>query len=228
MNISGFNKLTLLDYPNKVACIIFTQGCNYCCRYCQNSALIRFNKENLIREDDVISYLVKRQKVLDGIVISGGEPTMQDGLVLFLKKIKELNLLVKLDTNGSNPEILKKIIDENLVDYIAMDIKADFVKYEEITNCKVNTCNLQKSIKLVIKSGIDYEFRTTIIKGAHTIKDIENILNYLPSEAKYYLQNFRDSDGVLDKTLQSFSKEELELWQNELKQNHPNLRIRGL
>ncbi len=228
MNISGFNKLTLLDFPNKVACIIFTQGCNYCCAYCQNSALTKFNKENMIDEDEIISYLIKRQNILDGIVISGGEPTMQEGLIPFLRKIKNTGMLIKLDTNGSNPTVLKKIIEEKLVDYIAMDIKEDFSKYEEITKCTVNVHSLQKSIELITKSGIDYEFRTTIIKDYHSIKDIENILNYIPKNAKYYLQNFRDSDGVLDKALRSFSHEELELWQNEFKQNYPNLKIRGL
>ena len=129
MKISGFQKLTLLDYPGKIACIIFTQGCNYKCSYCQNSLLIPCSNEKLIDEEEVIDYLEKRKNLLDGIVISGGEPTVQCGLVNFIERVKKIGLLVKLDTNGSNPAIIKRLIDEGLVDYVAMDIKNSLNKY---------------------------------------------------------------------------------------------------
>ena len=229
MNISGFEKLTLLDYPGgKVAAIVFTQGCNFKCSYCQNSGLLKFNNDNLISEDEVLSYLQKRKNMLDGIVISGGEPTLQKGLTTFIKKVKSLGLLVKLDTNGSNPDILKYLLDNKLIDYVAMDIKDDFTKYENITMCKVNYDNIKKSISLLLNSHIEYEFRTTIMKNIHSIDDIRHIAGLIGLKPKYYLQNFRDSEGVLDKSLRSFSKEELKNWQRILDTEFPNLMIRGL
>lgn len=227
MRISGFQKLTLLDFPGKVACIIFTQGCNFKCPYCQNSGLIGHENENLIEEEEVISYLKKRQGILDGIVISGGEPTIQKDLALFMKKIKELGYLIKLDTNGSNPNLIKKLLDEELVDYIAMDIKNVIEDYKDVTGVKVAEDNIKKSIKLLKMSKIDHEFRTTIIKNIHDINIINKICSYVKDE-KMFLQNFEQSENVLDKSLESFTNKELIDIQKKIKERYPNVVVRGL
>jgi len=227
MKISGFQKLTLLDFPGKVACIIFTQGCNFKCPYCQNSGLIGHENDSLIEEDEIISYLKKRQGILDGIVISGGEPTIQKDLDLFMKRVKELGYLIKLDTNGSNPTLIKKLIDEKLVDYIAMDIKNVIEDYKIVTGVKVLEDNIKKSIKILKESNIDHEFRTTIIKNIHDIDKIYKICSYVKDE-KMFLQNFEKSENVLDKDLESFTKEELINIQKKTKERYPNVIVRGL
>lgn len=229
MKISGFEKLTLLDYPQKIACLIFTQGCNYKCGFCQNSSLIPLSNESIISEDEVLSYLEKRKNVLDGIVISGGEPTIQKDLKSFCQKVKNLHLLVKLDSNGTNPKLLKELINENLIDYVAMDIKSDFSHYGDITGItKVKIDNVKESIELLKKNKIDHEFRTTIMKPYHDLTNITQIAEYIGEKEKYYLQNFVSSEDVLDKTLKGFSKEELELMQQELVKKFPNIKVRGI
>ena len=228
MIISGFQKLTLLDYPNKLASIVFTQGCNFKCAYCQNSDLLSIKTEGLIDEKEIFDYLKKRKKVLDGVVITGGEPTIQPNLTLFIQRVKDLGLKVKLDTNGSNPEIIKKLLKEDLVDYIAMDIKTDFDKYEDIIKINWNMDNIKKSIKLIKESTIEHEFRTTINKNDHTIEDLRRICEYLGPDENYYIQNFEQSDYVLDKSLKSFSKDELIKIEKKLKKEFPNVKVRGL
>lgn len=228
MIISGFQKLTLLDYPNKLASIVFTQGCNFKCAYCQNSDLLSIKTEGLIDEKEIFDYLKKRKKVLDGVVITGGEPTIQPNLTLFIQRVKDLGLKVKLDTNGSNPEIIKKLLKEDLVDYIAMDIKTDFDKYEDIIKINWNMDNIKKSIKLIKESTIEHEFRTTINKNDHTIEDLRRICEYLGPDENYYIQNFEQSDYVLDKSLKSFSKDELIRIEKKLKKEFPNVKVRGL
>lgn len=228
MIISGFQKLTLLDYPNKLASIVFTQGCNFKCAYCQNSDLLGIKTEGIISEKEIFDYLEKRKKVLDGVVITGGEPTIQPNLTLFIQRVKDLGLKVKLDTNGSNPEIIKKLLKDDLVDYIAMDIKTDFDKYEDIIKINWNMETIKKSIKLIKESTIEHEFRTTINKNDHTLKDLKRICEYLGPDENYYIQNFEQSDYVIDKTLKSFSKEELLSIEKKLKKEFPNVKVRGL
>ncbi len=227
MKIAGLQKLTLLDFPNKVASIIFTQGCNLRCPYCHNSGLIPFDSDDLISEEEVFSYLKKRKGVIDGLVISGGEPTVQSDLIFFIKRVKDLGLQVKLDTNGCNPDVLKKIIDENLVDYIAMDIKNTITKYKDVAGVNVQADKLKKSIELIKNSSIDHEFRTTIIKNIHDIKTISEICSYVDGD-KMFLQNFVKSENVLGKHLEPFSKEELIQINKEMKGKFPNVKIRGI
>src|SRR5574344_27487 len=228
MKIAGMEKLTLLDYPDKMAAIIFTQGCNFKCPFCQNSALIPFNDEGVIAEDEVLNYLEKRRHVLDGIVISGGEPTLQPDLENFIKKVKTNHLSVKLDTNGFQPQVLKHLIDNNLVDYVAMDIKNTFDKYGLTCGiASIDTKNILESINILNNSGIDHEFRTTIIKEHHDLNDIENIIK-LTNNNPYYLQNFKNSEGVLVKNLHGFSNEELLEFNKILNKKYVNVHIRGL
>ena len=227
MNIAGVQKVTLLDYPGKVACEIFTQGCNFECPFCQNSSLIPITNTGEFSEEEIFEYLNLRKNILDGVVITGGEPTVQKDLKSFIKKIKDLGLLVKLDTNGGNPKVLQELIDEKLVDYVAMDIKNIFNKYNITAGKKINLDNIKKSIEILKASKIDYEFRTTIIKEMHSLDDIISICK-LVGNAKYYLQNFEDSENVLNHSLHGFSREELLFIDKYLKDVFPNVEIRAL
>ena len=175
--ISGFQKLTLVDYPGYTACLIFTQGCNFRCPFCHNSDLvIGGNNANIIDEQVIFDYLDKRKGLIDGVCISGGEPLLQKDLELFIRKIKEKGYKVKLDTNGSKPKLLKNLIDNNLLDYVAMDVKNTSNKYALTTGVKTNIEDIKESIDILKNSKIDYEFRTTIVKELHTIEDIKEIL----------------------------------------------------
>ena len=221
MQIAGFDKLSLLNYPDKVAATIFTNGCNYCCPYCQNSALVLDIKDNeLFSEEEVLDYLIKRKKLIDGVCITGGEPTIQPDLVDFIKKIKAIGYDVKLDTNGSNPEVIEKLINEGLVDYIAMDIKTSFIKYNDITNRNVNLDKIKKSIELIKSNNINYEFRTTVIKQFVSYEDLIKILNYLNCD-RYYLQKFEERDTNIQTNLEAYTD-------NELKEKYDYIKIRGL
>lgn len=227
MKIAGFQKLTLLDFPGKVACILFTQGCNFRCPYCQNSGLIGHENEELISEEEIFSYLNKRKGVIDGVVVSGGEPTVQPDLEAFMRKIKDMGFLVKLDTNGSNPELIEKLIKDGVVDYIAMDIKNVLPLYISVASVKASTEKLKRSIEIIKSSSIDHEFRTTIIKNIHDIDKMKEICSYVGGD-KMYLQNFEQSENVLGKNLESFSKEELIKISKVMKGNYPNVKVRGI
>ena len=223
MRIGGFNKLTTQDFPGNLACIIFTNGCNFDCDYCYNRDLVESHAPE-ISEEEIFSYLNQRKNMLDGVVISGGEPTIWNDLIPFMEKIKELGLKIKLDTNGYRPEVLKEILDKNLVDYIAMDIKALFNEYYKIVNKKLDTDKLIESINLIKKSKVDHEFRTTIIKGFHTIEDLDKIVEVI-NGSPYYLQNFRMEDTVINKKLFGFSEEELKGIQEHFK-DKPSVTVR--
>ena len=225
MKISGFEKLSLQDYPNHISCIIFTKGCNFKCPFCQNSTLIPFDKENLIDEQEIFKYLNLRKGILNGVTISGGEPTIQPDLKSFIKEVKKLNLDVKLDTNGSNPSILQELLDEHLVDYVAMDIKNTWGKYPRTSGIEsINISCVQNSINLILQSTINYEFRTTVTNEHHTLQDILEIIKII-GDSKYYIQNFRNSECVLDKSLTELSSEKLNLW-NEVLKHYANVSIR--
>lgn len=224
--IDGFDKLTLLNYPGCVACTIFTKGCNFNCPYCHNSSLIENKSELNNKYNDVITYLAKRKGILDGVCITGGEPLLHKDTKKLINEIKKMGYKVKLDTNGSNPFMLKELIDENLIDYVAMDIKNTFDKYELSIGCKTNIDNIKNSINILENSNIDYEFRTTILKELHTFNDIKEIVKMLNKKSKYYIQNFKDSDGVRNKNLHGFTNEELIMLQKEL--NNKNVYFRDL
>lgn len=228
MKIAGIQKVTLLDFPGKVACTIFTQGCNFLCPFCQNSSLIDINKDGEISKEELFAYLNLRKKILDGVVITGGEPLVQKDIKELLKEIKKIGLLIKIDTNGSNPLLLKEIIEENLVDYVAMDIKNCFHKYEATIGKKTNLENIKESINILKKSKINYEFRTTVSKELHSLEDIKEICNIVGTKSKYYLQNFEDSQDVIDHSLHGFNHDELLLIDNYLKESFPNVEIRAL
>lgn len=197
MQIGGFQKTSLLDYPDKISAIIFTLGCNFRCGYCHNPELIAISG-SLTDEDEVFDFLKKRQGKLDGIVITGGEPCLQADLPEFIKKIKSMGFLVKLDTNGSYPDILQKVLHD--VDYVAMDIKAPIEKYYEITKVKADTDKILQSINIIMNSNIDYEFRTTVVKSQLALNDFIQIGKLINGAERYYLQRFIPSK-ILDKNL---------------------------
>lgn len=229
MKISGMQKLTLLDYPGNIACLIFTQGCNFRCPFCHNKDLLGDENEDSISVDEVFSYLDKRKGVLDGVVISGGEPLLQPDIEEFITKVKNMGYKIKLDTNGSSPTKLKLLIDKGLVDYIAMDIKNNFTCYNETSgiNC-INIENIKRSINIIESSKVEHEFRTTVVKQLHNLGKLQEICSYLGTQTKYYIQNYRDCSTVLERGLLGFSEEELKDLQKKLNMMYPNVMVRGI
>lgn len=209
MLIGGFQKMTVLDFPGKIACIIFTQGCNFKCPFCHNGGLV-LDQNDMISQDEIFSYLNKRKGILDGVCISGGEPLLQKDIFDFMKKIKDMGFLIKLDTNGYLPDRLKLAIDSGLVDYVAMDIKNSKEKYEKTTDCHdLDISKIEKSVEILMNSSIDYEFRTTVVKELHEIVDFINIGEWIKGAKKYYIQSFVDSENVIKKGLSSLDSQAL-------------------
>ena len=196
MLIGGFQKLTLIDYPGKVATTVFTVGCNFRCPFCHNPELIDFPKDELptYRKNEKLffDFLEKRKGKLDGVCVTGGEPTVQPDLLEFLGKIKKMGFLVKLDTNGSRPEIVKEVIRRKLADFFAMDIKNRAECYQETSGSEVPDANIRESIRLIRGSGVSYEFRTTVVPGIHEENDFDGIVDLIDGADAYYLQEFRD------------------------------------
>lgn len=207
MLIKGFQKSTMVDFPGNIAAMIFVARCNMRCPYCYNEPLVN-NSDELVELDfdKIFKYLEKMKNLIDGVVITGGEPTLYADLPEHIKKIKDLGLKVKLDTNGTNPKLLKQLIDDNLLDYVAMDIKASLSKYKEVTRMPINIENIKESISIIKNSNIDYEFRTTLLPSLISKEDIENIGELLKGAKKYFLQNFLPTDKMMD---QSFVKSEI-------------------
>ena len=229
MTINGMQKLTLLDYPGNVACLIFTQGGNFRCPFCHNSGLLDMNNNcEKIDEKEVFKYLEKRRGLLDGVCISGGEPLLQKDIVDFIRKVKDLGYKVKLDTNGSSPKKLKQLIEDGLIDYVAMDIKNDFLNYDKTAGMCTNIDNIKKSIEIIENSNIEYEFRTTIVKQFHDVGKLEKIIQYIGPNARYYIQNYQDCSSVLQRGLNGFDNEELLNIKNTLGVKYPNLVVRGV
>lgn len=229
MTINGMQKLTLLDYPGNVACLIFTQGCNFRCPFCYNSGLLDMNNNcEKIDEKEVFKYLEKRKGLLDGVCISGGEPLLQKDIEDFIRKVKDLGYKVKLDTNGSSPKKLKQLIEDGLIDYVAMDIKNDFLNYDKTAGMCTNIDNIKKSIEIIENSNIEYEFRTTIVKQFHDVGKLEKIIQYIGPNARYYIQNYQDCSSVLQRGLNGFDNEELLNIKNTLGVKYPNLVVRGV
>lgn len=206
MIIGGLQKTSLLDFPEKIAAIVFTVGCNFRCGYCHNPELITGGA----KIEEVFEFLKIRQGKLDGVVITGGEPCLQKDLPEFIKQVKELGFAVKLDTNGSFPEMLEKVLPD--LDYVAMDIKAPLEKYSQIVNVDVDTSKILKSIEILKNGGVDYEFRTTVVKSQLSFEDFEKIGQLIQGAPRYYLQKFVASK-ILDKSLENektYSTEEFE------------------
>lgn len=230
LKIFGMQKLTLLDYPGKMACTIFTGGCNFRCPFCHNGDLV-FLPENMaeMNVEDILSFLKRRVSILEGVCISGGEPLLQAQLTPFLRKVKALGYQIKLDTNGTNPDKLKELVDEGLIDYVAMDIKNDPEHYAETAGIhSIDMTQIEKSVQYLMQGNIPYEFRTTIVKEYHTKETMEAIGKWLKGANAYYLQNFEDGDCVIKKGLHACEKEELETFAQIVRAYIPNTAIRGI
>ncbi len=198
MIINGFEKLSLVDYPGLTAATVFTGACNMRCPFCHNAILVIDAKHQpIVEEQYVLDYLNKRKGIIDGLCITGGEPTLQKDLDAFIKKCKETGVKIKLDSNGTNPETLKSLISQNLLDYVAMDIKNCKEKYSITANASIDLTKIQESIDILESSNVDHEFRTTLVKEFHTIEDIEKIAQWLDGTNKYYLQKFEDKGGCI-------------------------------
>ena len=237
MKILGLQKLTLLDFPGRVAAIVFLGGCNFRCPFCQNSSLV-LTPEALpdITQQDFFDFLRKRSGILEGICVTGGEPTLHCDLPEFLASIKSAGYLTKLDTNGTNPDMLDFLIQERLVDYVAMDIKAGRPNYALVSGLEKHPAfpalfeKIMRSVHILKNSSIDYEFRTTVVRGLHTAADFEDIRTWLSGCRQYYLQSFRDCSEVLqpNHSFSSFSETELHAFLEILQKEIPQTCLRGV
>lgn len=215
MVIGGLEKLTLIDYPGELAAIVFTQGCNFRCHFCYNPMLVWPVQEGKLKyardhspleEHDLFEFLRNRHGKLSGVVITGGEPTLHQDLPEFLQKIKEIGYKIKLDSNGTNPEMLKRVLDLKLVDYLAMDIKNAPARYDKAVNVVVNLDNLRESIKMIIESGLPHEFRTTVVPGIHTKEDFQSMGELIRGADKWYLQFFKSDTDLVNREFEGKEK----------------------
>ncbi|MBR3638115.1 MAG: anaerobic ribonucleoside-triphosphate reductase activating protein [Lachnospiraceae bacterium] len=242
MEIHGFNKTTLLDYPGHVACTVFTGHCNMRCPFCHNGDLVLTpGSQPAISEEEFFSFLNKRKNILEGVAITGGEPTIQADLPEFIKRIKDFNLEVKLDSNGMRPEILRKLMDENLVDYFAMDIKSSKSRYAYATGiANFDLGPVEESVSLLMENRVPYEFRTTVLKPFHNTEVFEEIAEWIKDCSQYYLQNYVDSHRILKDLLpeeeklkypesfEAFKPDELIAVRDMLKTKGMNVFLRGV
>lgn len=230
MRLGGLQKLTLLDYPGLVACTVFTVGCNMRCPFCQNASLVnRIDEENLLPEEEFFSFLKKRQGILDGVCITGGEPTLQPDLNDFIAKIKSMGYKVKLDTNGSFPDKVREILDSGNVDFVAMDLKNTIDRYAETVGIPgFDTSKILESINIIRSSGVEYEFRTTVVSPLHRPEDFGELAKMVEGSPRYFLQNFVDSgDLVAGEGMTALTEEELDKALANAKEIIPQTKIRG-
>lgn len=211
MHIHGLQKLSMVDFPNKIAATVFTGGCNLRCPFCHNALLVtRLAESPRIDTEEVLRFLRSRRGLLDGVVLTGGEPLLQKGAADFLAQVKDMGFAVKLDTNGCFPEVLAEILDRKLVDYVAMDIKNSKEKYAATVGIPgFDLAPVEKSIALLMSGNTDYEFRTTVVKELHNAEDIEAIGQWIRGAKRYYLQNFEDSGNLIAGGYHGFSEEEI-------------------
>ena len=230
MQIFGFNKTTLLDFPEHVACTVFTGGCNFRCPFCQNGDLVLHGGSlPVLDEEEVFRVLRKRKGILTGVCVTGGEPTLQRDLDVFLSRVKELGYLVKLDSNGYRPEVLQSLCERGLVDYFAMDIKSSPENYARTAGGKELDMGLiRESVDFIRSCGLDYEFRTTVVRELHSSGDFLSIGEWLKGCKAYFLQSYVESEGVICKEFSSYSKEELEEFVMLLKPYIDNVSLRGV
>lgn len=230
MNIYGLNKTTLLDYPKHLAAVVFLGNCNFRCPYCHNKSLVtEVSSSELLPESDVLSFLEKRKNILEGVCITGGEPTLSKELPFFMEKIKNMGYLIKLDTNGYRPDVLKSLCHYGLVDYVAMDIKNSKKKYIETSGLSsLDLSKIEDSIHFLINSTTDYEFRTTLVKELHSKEDLFEIGKWIYNCKAYYLQNYKETEGVINPGFTSYSKNELLDFRELLLPLIPSTSLRGV
>lgn len=230
MHFCGMNKTTLLDYPGHVAATLFTGGCNMRCPFCQNGGLVlEPEAQPRITEEEVLTFLRKRQGILEGVCITGGEPTLQPGLENFIRCVKELGYLVKLDTNGYRPQVLEHLLERGLLDYVAMDIKASRENYANACGLpEVELSLIERSVELLETSKVPGEFRTTVVKGIHTPEEFTAIGQWLQGDKAYFLQSYRDSDQVICPGFSGFDRQQLEEMRRRAAEYVPLTELRGV
>ena len=230
MNFNGFQKLTLLDYPGHVACTLFTAGCNFRCPFCHNASLVtQIGDSEHYSEEFVLDYLSKRKGIIDGVCITGGEPLLHDGLKDFIKKVKDMDYLVKLDTNGYLPDRLISLVDNGLVDYVAMDIKNSKEKYVLSAGIdSLDITQIEKSVSFLLENHVEYEFRTTVVNELHTLQDIESAAEWISGAQKYFLQSFTDSGDLICDNLSAVETQTIKMMQEVASKYVKNVEIRGI
>ena len=227
MLIGGFQKMTVLDFPGKIACTVFTHGCNLLCPFCHNARLV-IDKSDLFDENEILAYINKRKGLLDGVCVTGGEPLLQADIFEFIKKIKDMGMLVKLDTNGTFPDKLKYAIDNSLVDYVAMDIKNSPEKYAQTTGKEnLELEKIKKSVEILLEGRVEYEFRTTVTKEMHKIEDFEKIGELIKGAERYYIQNFSDSGFLIGEGLSPLDSKGLKALLDTISPYVKSAEIRG-
>ena len=229
MVLKGLQKLTLLDFPGKMAATVFTGGCNFRCPFCHNGSLVipeRFGET--LPEEEFFAFLNKRSTILEGVCVSGGEPTLYNDLPDFIRKIREFGFLVKLDTNGSRPDMLEHLIGERLIDYVAMDIKSSKENYGKAIGIdNFDTADIEKSVEILKEGKVDFEFRTTVVKELHSAEDFEEIGKWLCGDYKLFLQTFIDSGDLISSGYSAYGEDEMKHFVEILKKYMPNAALRG-
>lgn len=230
MLIKGIQKLSLLDFPGKVACTVFTYGCNFRCPFCHNASLVlgERNDGTYISEEEFYGFLESRRGMLEGVCVSGGEPTLQPDLTETLRKIKAMGYAVKLDTNGYRPDVLRRVINEGLVDYVAMDIKNSPSRYGETVGIEgFDMEPIYESVAILREGNLPYEFRTTVVAGLHTDDEMLEIGGWLTGDEKFFLQSFRDSGDLISEGLVGYDKNDMDYLAKVLKCYIPSAETRG-
>lgn len=227
MRIAGLQKNSLVDYPEKLSAVVFTQGCNMNCGYCHNRCLIGYEQNGGLSSEDVFAFLGRRRGLLDAVVISGGEPTLQRDLARFIRRVKDMGFLIKLDTNGTNPDLLESLIEQGMLDYVAMDIKAPFCKYRQVCCSPVNTERLERSIEILQRGGVEYEFRTTYTPQLDQ-EDLLDIAASIKGAKKYVVQQYREVDPTSGEYTGRAEKRSLykSIW-FDISRNVANIQFRG-
>ncbi len=230
MNFNGFQKLTLLDYPGKVACTLFTSGCNLRCPFCHNASLVtHIDNSNIYKKEEILAYLRKRQGILEGVCISGGEPLLQAGIEDFISEVKNLGYSVKLDTNGFFPDKLISLVNKGLVDYVAVDFKNTYEKYAATTGIEnLDVAPFKKTVEFLLSGKVDFEFRTTVVGGIHQTQDIVEIAKTITGAPRYFLQSFVDSGDLISGGLCAISPENMKNMADLARRFVPNTEIRGI
>lgn len=227
MNFAGLDKLSLVDYDEKISCVLFAKGCNFRCPFCHNSILVTKIDNNEIEFDNILEYLKERKGKIDAVVFSGGEPTLMPDLIDKISIIKSMGFLIKLDTNGTSPKTIEKLLKLNLLDYIAMDIKNSKTMYSETVGADVNILKIEESIKIIENSNIDHEYRTTIIKEFHSEKSIEDMCKMISGSKKLFLQHFVASEHCILQGLHDIKKEDAVKYKKTAEKYIQDVNLRG-